>query len=190
MRHFETELPEGYKPIGVVDAKDKKTILLMNLASIVLTAAPIALLFFLIRPFGAPMRNLLALDLALVVMMLAYIVLHELVHGAAYKLLTHRKLTFGISLTVAYCGVPDIFVYRRAAMIALLAPFTVFSVIFIAGLLIASDPWVKMLFAILFSLHFGGCVGDLYDTFLYLTRYRDPEILMQDTGPRQTFYGK
>ena len=120
--------------------------------------------------------------------MLAYIILHELVHGIAYKLLTHRKLTFGLTATVAYCGVPDIFVYRSTALIALLAPFLLFSLV--AGLAICflSAPLDRFLAAVFLGLHVGGCVGDLYDTLLYLTRFRSPDTLMKDTGPTQYFY--
>ena len=41
---------------------------------------------------------------------------------------------------------------------------------------------------VLFSIHFGGCVGDLYVIGLFLFRFRDPRTLMNDTGPKQTFY--
>ena len=41
---------------------------------------------------------------------------------------------------------------------------------------------------ILFAIHFGGCIGDLYMTALLLFRYKDPRTLMNDTGPKQTIY--
>ncbi len=116
------------------------------------------------------------------------IIVHELLHGAAYKLLTGEKLTFGFTLSVAYCGVPHIYVYRRAALIALLTPFTVFTILYIVLLLAVSDPFTKLCILLPFAVHTGGCVGDLYDTYIYLTRFKDPATLMQDTGPKQTFY--
>ena len=45
-------------------------------------------------------------------------------------------------------------------------------------------------FALLLAVHIGGCVGDLYDAGLYRFRFRRPDTLMQDTGPKQTFYVK
>lgn len=42
--------------------------------------------------------------------------------------------------------------------------------------------------AIALDLHIGGCAGDLWDTWLYPTRFRDPATLMNDIGPKQTFY--
>lgn len=75
-------------------------------------------------------------------------------------------------------------------MIALIAPFAVFSVLFI-GLL----AWFYFIYgllyiamAILFSIHFGGCVGDLYMFYLFLFKYKDSSILMRDTGPEQFLY--
>ena len=49
---------------------------------------------------------------------------------------------------------------------------------------------VRACAVILLGLHIGGCAGDLYDTRLYFTRFRDPMTLMRDTGPAQTFYVK
>ena len=47
-----------------------------------------------------------------------------------------------------------------------------------------------MLFAALFTLHVAGCVGDLWVAGVLLFRYRGREVLMNDTGPKQTFYVK
>ena len=142
----------------------------------------------LIQPWdaflAAPLTSLLKTAVFMVAVS-AYIVLHELLHGAAYKLLTGRKLTFGLTWSVAYCGVPDIFVYRSAALVA---PFVVFTVVFLLAVLLIADPVSQYMAAFLLATHLGGCVGDLYDTGLYLFRFRDPDTLMQDTGPKQTFY--
>ena len=128
--------------------------------------------------------------LVLVVCLFSYIVLHELVHGAAYKALTHQKLTFGMTLTVAFCGVPDIYTSRKTAIIALTAPLVVFSIVFLALMACfrTSNPIYFAVFSILFSIHLGGCVGDMYMTLLLMTRFKDPRLLMRDTGPAQTIY--
>ncbi len=187
-KRFETELPGGYAEALTVDAKDKKTSVLLTVASLLLSAAVFVPALLIIRPTEFFASFEIYKYFLTIAAMLAYIVLHELTHGAAYKLLTRRKLTFGVSLTVAYCGVPDIWVYRSTALISLLAPFTVFSVIFTAATALLSDPVDKIYAAFLLALHAGGCVGDLYDTALYLFKLRDPRTLMRDTGPKQTFY--
>lgn len=189
-RTFERQLPSGYQEVFSVDAENKKTVVIMNIATLLIFAGFAVLFYYLIRPtdfFG----NFSWLRSAIFILALpAYIVLHELVHGAVYKCLTHEKLTFGMTLSVAYCGVPNIFVYRRTAMLSLLAPFVLFSLIFGALVLILSNPWDKMYAAFALALHIAGCVGDLYDTLLFVFKLRDPAILMQDTGPKQTFYQK
>lgn len=124
-RSFEEALPEGYVSRLTVDCQDKKLGILMNLAALAIMAVLCVVFWRLIQPWdaflAAPLTSLLKTAVFMVAVS-AYIVLHELLHGAAYKLLTGRKLTFGLTWSAAYCGVPDIFVYRSAALVALLAP--------------------------------------------------------------------
>lgn len=187
-RTFERELPEYYAEIFTVDAKDKKTVIKMNIAATVIS---LLLLLIPLLWMGIPRLNIahpIVFPLIMLGSILVYMVLHELVHGIAYKILTHEKLTFGLTLSVAYCGVPHIYVYRKTALISLLAPFTVFGIIFLLGMIILWGTAAGFLCGILFAVHVGGCAGDLYDTWLYFTRFKDPATLMRDTGPKQTFY--
>ena len=192
-RSFEEALPEGYVPRLTVDCQSKKLGILMNLTALAIMVVLFVVLWRLIQPWdaflAAPLLSLLKL-VVFTMAVTAYIVLHELLHGAAYKLLTGHKLTFGLAWSAAYCGVPDIFVYRSAALIALLTPFVVFTIVFLLAVLLIADPVSRCMAAFLLVTHIGGCVGDLYDTGLYLFRFRDPATLMQDTGPKQTFYTK
>ncbi|MBQ7638485.1 MAG: DUF3267 domain-containing protein [Clostridia bacterium] len=187
-KNFETELPSGYREAYSIDAKNIKTGVLLNAAGIVLTALLIAAAYFIIKPSGFMENFSFSRYVIALFVLIVYIVAHELTHGAAYKLLTKRKLTFGLSLTVAYCGVPDIYVYRKTALISLLAPFTVFSIVFLCAALLFRDQWDKFYASAVFAIHIGGCSGDLFGTLLYLIRFRDKRTLMRDTGPKQTFY--
>ena len=187
---FESTLPAGYREALLIDAGDTKFSILMNLAAIVLMVVIFVLVLPLLRLTSFIVNFMSPKVLLLTPMLIGYIVAHELVHGIAYKLLTRHKLTYGLKLTVAYCGVPDIYVYRRTALISLLAPFTVFTLLFGCLMLFLPDPAWRLVFAIMLAAHIGGCVGDLYDTLLYLFRFRDPETLMNDTGPAQRFYVK
>ena len=118
--------------------------------------------------------------------MFVYLVLHELVHGIVYKLMTREKLTFGISFSCAYCGVPDVFVTKKTALSALVAPFAVFTVAFALPIAFVGD-YAALFLSFLLVLHFGGCSGDLYDMILLLFVIKG-DVLMKDTGPKQTFY--
>ena len=193
-KNFARELPDGYRLVKTVDAGEKRFGILMNLAAAVLSIIAGVAGFFLkfgqnpgsALPAGGSIWVVEGALLGLFASLIAYLVLHELTHGIVYKILTGEKLTFGLKLTCAYCGVPDIYVTRGTALLSLLAPFTVFSVGFLVPFILLSGP-LSLGFLILFALHFGGCVGDLYDTFLLLFRLRG-KLLMRDTGPKQTFY--
>ncbi len=189
--NFFTELPKGYREVYHLNAKSAKVGIIFTVASFVMAFAVILPCVLAVSfSFSISSDEMLVAGLVLIVCIIAYIVLHELVHGIAYKALTGSKLTFGITLTVAFCGVPDIYVTRKTALIALLAPFTVFSVLFCAIAVwlyfIGSVYYYAVI--ILSGLHFGGCVGDLYTAILIFTKYRDGRLLMRDTGPEQMFY--
>lgn len=190
-RSFERELPEGYRQVKHIDAKNLKLGIIFNLIGSLIAIAVILLgciPFFVsgtdISPFlfGALVLGLIA--------MFVYMVLHELVHGAAYKKLTGEKLTFGLSWSCAFCGVPKIYTYRRTALIAVLAPFVVFSLLFaiLTVALYFVSPVLYLASVTLLGLHLGGCVGDLYVTILLLFKFKDKGTLMRDTGPEQFFY--
>ena len=122
--------------------------------------------------------------------MFGYIVLHELVHGIAYKALTGEKLTFGVSWSCAFCGVPHVYTYRKTAVISVISPFAVFTLLFIPIILILYpiSPLYYLIAAFLFGMHLGGCSGDLYVFYLLTVKFKSKETLMRDTGPEQFFY--
>ena len=193
-KYYTKELPDGYQPAKTVDVGEKRFAILMNLAATLLTAA-VGVGGFFLKFAGDPgsaipdLSNVWLFEgwlFAILVSLIVYLVLHELTHGIVYKILTGEKLTFGLKLSCAFCGVPDVYVTRKTALLALLAPFTVFSVAFLVPFFLLSGS-LSFSFLVLFSLHFGGCAGDLYDTFLLLFRLKG-NLLMRDTGPRQTFY--
>lgn len=189
-KHFETVLPAEFRAVYSIDATKRKTVIIMNLVALALAAAVMVLQLVLIG-FGTAVRKFRFTVWQLLVFIgvaLVYVVLHELVHGLVYWLFTGHKLKFGFTGTVAYCGVPDIYVYRTASMCAVIAPFAVFTVIFALGTILFKEPSMKILTALLQAIHVSGCVGDLFNFGLYLFKFRDPRTLMRDPGPAQTFY--
>ena len=192
---FERELPSGYKEIKHINARDKKTGVIFNLiafAVIILVMAIASLILFVNQEptFETDSVGFILVYAVFIASMAAYVVLHELVHGIAYKALTGEKLTFGLSWSCAYCGVPNVYTYRRTALIALVAPFITFTVILlpITVWMYFVDPLYYLLSAFLLGLHLGGCSGDIYCTLLFLFKFKDKKTLMRDTGPEQFFY--
>ena len=188
MAVFEKTLPEGYKEVYRIDATKTTFGIIMNLIALVVIAAFVLLAFLTVRYEDSDL-SLLSIAL-LIVVPLVYMVLHELVHGAVYKAMTGEKLSFGLKWSCAYCGVPNVYVYRKTAIYALIAPLIVFSIVFI-GLSVAFwffDPFLYIGSTIMLGIHLGGCSGDIFVTILFLTKFKDKRTLMRDTGPEQTFY--
>ena len=204
MKTYEIELPEGYVEAKVVDAKNKQFAIVFNLIAVAVLVVTLVVTWFALfsqfdEPFieivtkrimsDNPWSNIIRIAVFALVLV-AYVILHELTHGLVYKLLTKQKLTFGLTLTVAYCGVPNIYLYRTASLLAVIAPFAVFLPVFLIPMFFLTNYIDIILFAFMLAMHVGGCSGDLYNTFLYLIKFRDPSTLMRDTGPKQTFYVK
>lgn len=196
MKNHETTLPEGYREIKHINALDKKLGLILNLVAVLVLAAVAAIACIPVFLGSSELKYDSVVSLLVTGVFLAgcivYIVLHELVHGIAYKALTHEKLTFGFTWSCAYCGVPNIYVYRRASLIALVAPLITFTLILIpvtVALYFVSLPFY-FASAMLLGMHLGGCSGDIYMTLLLLFKYRDPALLVRDTGPEQYLYLK
>ncbi len=189
---FERTIPDGYKEAYHIDAANKKTGILFTLGSLIIAAALIFFFFKTLDNITINLGKLMKYNLVLLISMIAYIILHELTHGAVYKILTKEKLRFGITWSAAFCGVPDIYTYRNTALKSLVAPLTLFSVILIPLLvwLYRVDQGWYLVIGIIFSLHFSGCIGDMYMTALFLTKFKDPATLMRDTGPEQWIYTK
>ena len=186
---FERELPKGYKIATVMDASKGRFAVVFTLISLLFLIVAVAAMAlpFVFEPEDIDDLPYLSVSFLLgMVASFVYIVLHELVHGAAYKRLTGEKLTYGFTFTCAYCGVPKIFTYRRTALIAVLAPFVLFSLILIPALVVAYYVSFGLYLAlgVLFAMHFSGCSGDVYVAALLLFKYKDARVLMNDTGPK------
>ena len=137
--NYYKELPDNAKQVKVIDAKDTKTVIVLYLVCFFLTALAIVgglLLLSINHDLSVTFdQRTIPVLLIFLVVLIAYIVLHELVHGLFYKIMTHEKLTFGFTFTVAFCGVPKLYVTRKTALIAVLAPFVVFSALFLTLIL-------------------------------------------------------
>ncbi len=194
-QNFERELPEGYTQRLHINAKSVKLGIIFNLVAVAVmvvvmavASVPLALaedVSFTLEPI-----TMLITYAVFFVSMILYIVLHEAVHGIAYKSMTGEKLTFGMSWSCAFCGVPNIYTYRQTALVALAAPLVTFTVILspLTGVLFFVHPVFYLASAFLLALHLGGCCGDGYMLILLLTKFKSPALLMRDTGPEQFLY--
>ncbi len=188
---FEHNLPEGYREAFIIDAKDKGTIVKLNIAGIVVFIVIFLPLLFYCFSLDHPFLIGLGPLIGLIVIYTAYVFAHELTHGAAYWLLTRQRLTFGLGNSIAYCGLPNAYVYRKPALIATLAPFVVFTVVFSVALVLSASPSWKIVWSFILSAHIAGCIGDLWVAYILAVRYRGRnDLLVRDSGPTQYFYVK
>ena len=197
-KNFERELPPGYRQAMYINAKDKKLGILLNLIAVAVLVAVMFGAVSLLRlggrltldAFGLTLPTLLIAYFAFFAMNFGYIVLHELVHGFAYKVMTGEKLTYGISWSCAFCGVPSIYTYRRTAVISVVAPLALFTLLLVPTLVLLYfvSPLYYLLVAFVFGMHLGGCSGDALVLCLLAGKFRGQRVLMKDTGPEQFFY--
>ena len=191
LANYYKELPQGFTESYCINAKKTSVGVLLNVVGFILAAAVIVICAWI--KFGLKLDfekdwNSAFATLVLIVSLIAYLIVHELTHGAAYKLLTKQKLRFGLTLTVAYCGLKEGYVNKKTSLIATLAPFVLHSIwMIIAIILVPAGIWAVMLI-MLFGLHFGGCVGDLWVTCILIFKYAGKPVLVCDDGPCQRFY--
>lgn len=196
--NFERDLPMGYKQALYINAKNAKFGIIFNLIALAVLALVMAVAIGSLHLGNKLSLDILDMEYVQLLVayavffgaMIGYVVLHELVHGIAYKTLTGEKLTFGLSWSCAFCGVPHIYTYRRTALISVISPFAVFTVLLLPILVILYfvSPLYFLIVAFIFGLHAGGCSGDLYVLYLLAVKFKDKRVLMRDTGPEQFFY--
>lgn len=191
MKAVET-LPEGYREFYSIDLqKNKKMSLLVNLLAII-----IAVLLLVPMNFLVPISSLFVMDkglgnyvirfIALIVLMIAYMVLHELTHGVAMKICGTKKVKYGFTGLYAF-AVSDDYYGKKAYIFIALAPVVLW------GLVIAIiNPFVSLeWFWVVYTLqiiNLSGAAGDLFVTIKFSGFPKD--ILIRDYGVGMTVFSK
>lgn len=192
MKNFEFNLPLNYELKKKIDANDKKTGLLLTVITLVITVILVIAGTFIYQSITKKSFNIGSLGiLRLLIFFVGYIVLiilHELIHGLFYKIFTKQKLSFGLTIFVAYCGVPNLYVYKKPMIITALATCVIISTTLLIPMILVNNInnfWILLL---MFSCHFGGCCGDIYSVLLLKLKFKGNTVLINDTGPVQTIY--
>ena len=190
-KYYYKELPIGYTPKKIIDAKEKTTAVVFTLLSLAFTVLAF-IVVYLIKPFSvkelrSDLTSFLIADLCFVALIFVYVVMHELTHGVGFKIFTSEKLKFGVTLTVAFCGAPTAYVKKWPAIITTLLPFTVYSIVFLLVYFLTGNMYIQAISGLLFAIHFGGCIGDFYVS-LYLLLKGKSDMLVNDDGAKQVFY--
>ena len=185
-------LPEGYREIYSVDLqKNKKVALLVNLLAIVIAVVlvvtmhffvPISSLFDMQNGLGSYLIRFAALS----VLMIVYMVLHELTHGISMKICGTKKIKYGFTGLYAFAGSNDYY-NKRAYIFIALAPIVLWGVV-----LAIINPFVPLeWFWVVYMLqiiNLSGAAGDLYVTVKFSGFPKD--ILIRDYGIGMTVFSK
>ena len=183
------KLPAGYRYAGTMDfTRNKKQIMAMLKLSLGLLIVPFVAGLFICPPKPS-WRGFVEgwyLWVATAGMLVIYIPLHELTHGAAMLALSGVRPSFGIKLPYAWCGSP-VWFDRRSHIITALAPVLLWGILL--QILIAALPreWFWPLWLTQLS-NLSGSAGDIYCVY-YLARMKG-ELLIQDTGTRMRIMRK
>lgn len=195
MRACQT-LPEGYREVLQINLQeDKKTAFKVNLCSVVVMLATVALGFLfssaevLLDTFSDTESDFSSL-LRLVVLLLAYIayiVLHELTHAAVMRAVGGGRVCFGFTGLYAYAGSREDFFDKISYRYIALAPLVVWGIVFAILSAVVPQGWFWVVW-LLQAGNTGGVAGDVYVTAVLWKR---PEtILVRDTGVDMTVFDK
>ena len=183
------QLPKNYKKIGVIDLDSKRSPekRRVNLLAMILAVA-VAMLCYRVQPFDEAVSGLMSkawVLMALLGVLFAYIILHEVVHGIFIRVLTKTKPVYGMKSIYLYAG-SQAYLDRRSYAIIALAPAAIFGVILLVLALLLPAEWFWLV-QIVQICNIAGSAGDFYCVYRVLRMKKN--ILIQDLGTGMKLYG-
>lgn len=176
MKTYEENLPEGYEKIKIINFQDKKD----NIVEMICIFSP-SLLLLIVGILFVKVTVAQWLTVFLLIPFIpVYIMLHELVHGIVYWLLTGLKFKIGGSgKGDFYCILPRIYVYYRTQLLCAAAPLIFFTITLLSGTVIAiiNGSCVFIVLSGLMAFHFFACRSDMY-LMKELLKIRDSQLLI------------
>ncbi len=185
-------LPEGYRECYSLDMqKEKSKLLLVNGLSLLIALAmtfPALLLVPLssIWGDGGDFGDLRIKLLALLLFLVAYVILHELIHGVAMKICGTKKVKYGFTGMYAFAGSDDY--YGKGAYIFIaLAPVVLWGIVLAVACALVPTEWFWVVYLVQI-LNVSGASGDLFVTLKFIRFPAD--ILVKDHGVSMEVYSK
>ena len=177
-------LPEDYGEIYSLNLqKDKRAAIIVNLLALAIAAVmAVSMNFFVpvtsvIDMSGGIVRYFLRLA-ALIVLMVLYMVLHELVHGIAMKLCGTKRVKYGFTGLYAFAGSEDYYDKKSYIFIAL-APIVLWGTVLAAVNFFVPTEWFWIVYMIQL-INISGAAGDLFAAVKFSRMPKN--ILIQDSG--------
>lgn len=122
----------------------------------------------------------------LIVLIVLYMVLHELVHGMAMKICGTKKVKYGFTGMYAFAGSKDFYDKKSYIFIAL-APVVVWGIVLAAVNVFVCVEWFWIIYLVQI-VNLSGAAGDLFVTVKFLRLPSD--ILIQDYGVGMKVYSQ
>ena len=187
-----SQLPDGYREMDAVDLqKDKKLSLLVNGLAIFIGVAlavpmhfvvPLSTLFDMSAGLAAYFIRFGVLFAAVIV----YMVLHELVHGAAMKLCGTKRVKYGYTGIYAFAGSEDY--YDKTAYIFIaLAPVVLWGAVLLVLQFLVPTPWFWVVYMVQIT-NLSGAAGDYFVSARFSRFPKD--ILVRDYGVSMKVYAQ
>lgn len=185
-------LPEGYEEILSLDLNnDKKKKALIQGFALLIAAVLVVPMCFLV-----PISSMFSMDDGLGVyflrfgvmlaLMVAYVILHELVHGVAMKICGTKKVKYGFTLLYAFAGSDDYYGKREYLFIAL-APVVFWGIVIAIINPFVSTAWFWVVYLIQI-INLSGAAGDIYVTVKFCKLPKD--VLIKDAGTSMKVFAK
>ena len=177
-------LPEDYGEIYSLNLqKDKRTAIIVNLLALAIAAVMAVSMNFFVPVTSVfdmrvgIVRYFLRLA-ALIVLMVLYMVLHELVHGIAMKLCGTKRVKYGFTGLYAFAGSEDYYDKKSYIFIAL-APIVLWGTVLAAVNFFVPTEWFWIVYMIQL-INISGAAGDLFAAVKFSRMPKN--ILIQDSG--------
>lgn len=180
------QLPERYRMLQTIDLeKNKRQMIIVNVLAVIVALA-VLVPVILWAPEGAAFADDLPEVIVLFAGVLAYVILHEAVHGVCFWAFSGEKPRFGWKSAYAYAA-SDAYYPKWPYLTIALAPVVLWGVVLgvLAALLPAQWYWPVQIIQV---MNLSGAAGDLYVTWLLCRMPAD--ILVQDAGVAMQVFGQ
>ena len=179
-------LPDEYREIYSVDLqKDSKIAIIINVLALIIAVAMIVPMHFAVPIFSAfTAESNLIECIALILLIVVYMILHEMVHGIAMKICGTKKIKYGFTGLYAFAGSDDYYDKKSYIFIAL-APVVLWGVVIAVINIFVPLSWFWVVYFIQ-VMNLSGAAGDLFVTVKFIKMPKD--ILIKDSGVGMTVY--
>ena len=186
------KLPDNYVEIFSVDLQNNKKIaLLVNVLAMVIAGIMVAAMSFYVPVSGmfntdVDIGYLLLKASAFIVLIILYLCLHELVHGAAMKMCGTKKIKYGFTGMYAFAGSDDYY-YKKPYIFIALAPVVLWGIVLAVINCFVPSDWFWIIYFIQI-INISGAAGDFYVTVRFI--YMPDDILIRDYGTSMFVYSQ